>query len=78
MYKGKRRNRERDEEKSESINVTSSSSISYCSKSEHWSQKCTQNEKIHSIILDAYVNWQSSQNFPFLLFLRKLYKNLML
>ena len=33
---------------------------------------------IHSIILDVYVEWQSAQNFPFLLFLRKLDKNITL
>ena len=60
------------------IDVTSSSSILYCSNSEHWSQKCSQSGNIHSIILNVYVDRQSLKNFPFLLFLCKLDKNLML
>ena len=36
------------------IHVTSFSSISYCSNSEYWTQKYTQNGNIHSIILDVY------------------------
>ena len=47
------------------INVTSSSSISYGSNSEYWPQS----GNIYSIILDVYVERQSAQNFPFLLFL---------
>ena len=48
------------------INVTSFSSYSYCSNSEHWSQKRAQSGNIHSIILDVYVERQSAQKFPFL------------
>ena len=32
--------------------------------SEYWSQKQTQSENIHSIILDVHVDWQSAQKFP--------------
>ena len=48
------------------INVTSFTSNSYCSNSEHWSQKLPQSRNIHSIILDVYVERQSAQKFPFL------------
>ena len=56
----------------DSVYVTSSSSISYCSNSEYWSQKFAQSGNIHSITLD--VERQSAQKFPFLLFLCKLGK----
>ena len=58
--------------------VTSFSSISYWSNSDYWPQKHVQSGNIHSKILDVYVERQSAQNFPFLLFLRKLDKNLTL
>ena len=35
--------------------VTSFSSISYRSNGEYWTQKRTQSESIHSVILDVYV-----------------------
>ena len=60
------------------IFVTSFSSILYCSNSKYWSQKQAQSENIHSIMMDVYVGWQSTQNFPFLLLQRKLDKNLVL
>ena len=34
--------------------VTSFSSISYCSNSEYWFQKCAQSGNIHSVILDIH------------------------
>ena len=34
--------------------VTNFSCISYCSNSEYWTQKCIQNESIHSTILDVH------------------------
>ena len=37
------------------IHVTSFSSISYWSNSEHWTQKGTQSDSIHSIILNVIV-----------------------
>ena len=37
------------------LNVTSFSSISYCSKSEYWAQKRIQSESIRSTILDVHV-----------------------
>ena len=58
------------------INVTSSSSTSYCWCSEHWTKRRTQSGNIHSRILDVYVDPQSAKNFPLILFLRKLDKNL--
>ena len=48
------------------IYVTSFSSISYYSNSEHWTQKCAQNGNVHSIILDVNDESQSVQNPPFL------------
>ena len=41
------------------INVTSFSSILYCSSSEYWPKKCTQSGNIRFIILDVYVERQS-------------------
>ena len=49
----------------QAMNVTSFYSISYCSNSEYWTQKHTQNESIHSVILDVYVLKAEHQNFPF-------------
>ena len=46
--------------------VTSFSSISYCSNSEYWTQKCIQSESIHSIILDVHVLKAERQNSLFL------------
>ena len=43
------------------INVTSFSSIPYCSDSEHWTRKCIQSGNIHSIILDVYADRHSAQ-----------------
>ena len=60
------------------MHVTSFSSISYCSNSEYWPQKHVQNGKIHSKMLDVYVEWQSAQNFLFFLVLCKLDKNIKL
>ena len=48
------------------INVTSFSRISYCSNSEYWTQKGTQNGNIHSIILDVFVESWIIQIPPFL------------
>ena len=45
------------------MNVTSFSSISYCSNSEYWPQKHVQSGNIHSKILDVYVERQSAQNY---------------
>ena len=36
---------------------------SYCSKIEYWPQKHVQSGNIHSMILDVYVEGQSTQNF---------------
>ena len=47
------------------VNVTSSSRISYCSNSEHWTQKHTQSGNSHSIILDVYVDQQSAKKLSF-------------
>ena len=41
-------------------------SISYWSNSEYWTQKCTQNGKIHSIKLDVYAVKQSASNLSFI------------
>ena len=57
-----------------SINVTSFSSIPYCSNSEYWTQKRTQSESIHSIILDVHVLKAEHQNSPFLSIQLKLDK----
>ena len=46
--------------------------------SRYWPQKHVQSGNIHSMILDVYVEWQSAQNFLFLLILRKLDKNITL
>ena len=48
------------------IDVTSFSSISYCSNSKYCPQKHTQSESIHSIILDILVLKAEHQNSPFL------------
>ena len=48
------------------VYVTSFSSIPYCSKRENWTQKRTQSENIHSIILDVHVLKAERQNSPFL------------
>ena len=37
------------------INVTIFSIIPYCSNSEYWTQKRTQSERIHSIIIDVHI-----------------------
>ena len=44
------------------IHVNSFSGTSYCSNSEHWTQKHIQSGSIHSITLDVYVDRQSAQN----------------
>ena len=46
------------------INVTSPSSIPYCSNSDYWTQKHTQIESIHSIILDVHVLKGNSPILP--------------
>ena len=45
------------------INVASFSSISYGSNSEYWTQKRTQSENIHYIILDVHAVKQSRAHF---------------
>ena len=52
--------------------VTSFSSISYCSNSEYWCQKCIQKHDIHSIILDVHVLKVERPKIPSLSGLRKL------
>ena len=42
-------------------------SISYWSKSEHWSQKRNQNGNIHSKELDVYAEKQSASNLSLIL-----------
>ena len=60
------------------ICVTSSSSIPYCNNSEYWTQKRTQSDIIHSIILDVHVLKAEHKNSPFLFVQLKLDKDIML